>query len=238
MAMDLEARLGIASPTEVGTWVESMAFDALAQRKAVLAEIESSSSRIVDVSELTGSVARSSEPGSWASGIVAGPSRSTLRDRKGPLVDSIPVSVETATPWWRGIPALLLLGALLLGGVVLLLVLRTRPPVAPPVAEVAASVSTAAPPRAVPAAVETASAAPTATAAVTATAAATTVAAASAAAALAVAPTAAHGPAEAPRAQPVRPAAPPKRAAAVECDPPYSLDAQGHKHWKDECFRK
>jgi serine/threonine-protein kinase len=38
------------------------------------------------------------------------------------------------------------------------------------------------------------------------------------------------------------PAAPtsvkPAPAAALNCDPPYSLDGLGHKIWKDECFRK
>jgi hypothetical protein len=24
---------------------------------------------------------------------------------------------------------------------------------------------------------------------------------------------------------------------AIDCTPPYSLDAQGHKVWKDACFR-
>ena len=56
----------------------------------------------------------------------------------------------------------------------------------------------------------------------------------SAAAASAPAQAMAHAP---PAAHPA--AVPPARPAAeIDCDPPYSLDDQGHKHWKDECFRK
>ncbi len=54
MAIDIERCLGLASPTQVGAWVESVAREVLAHRAAVIAEIESSSSRVVDVSELLG----------------------------------------------------------------------------------------------------------------------------------------------------------------------------------------
>ena len=228
MAMDLESAVGLASPTQVGAWVESLAQNALAQRAATVAEIESSSSRVVDVAHLTQSDAEAVISGAPpALGTSMPPAYGVGNVRAAN--DSVR-SMLQAPRWRRGrVPWALGGAGLLVACIAVLLGLHRSPPVASmaalsPSAAPSAIASEAPPPSSVASLPEPPLAA-------------------SSAEAVPSAEVPAHRPPEA--AVPARPATPrpvvvPARrpTVAVDCAPPYSLDAQGHKHWKDACFRK
>ena len=223
MAMDLESAVGLASPTQVGAWVESLAQNALAQRAATVAEIESSSSRVVDVAHLAESDAQAILSGTPPPGQVAALSAYGAGAWRAEN-DSIPVMVQ-APRWRRGLALWVLGGATLLVACIgVLLGLHRSPPV----------VSTAALSLSAPSAVVAGAPLPSS--------------AASPAPSLAVSSPGAARSAEVPARRPresagkavtpspvVVPAQRPN--VTIDCDPPYSLDAQGHKHWKDACFR-
>jgi len=249
MAIDLEACLGLASPTQVGAWVDSVAHDALAHRAAIVAEIESASSQWSDVTF--------AGPFSGAPSVPAPESGISLNHRSGvsryessaahsllppPASDDfLPGAGPTSRRWGRRAIALgcaLSLGAL---GVITFFHGARRfasghpssasPSTMMPPGSGAPSVSPAAPspPSADGPAIEGSdSVAPTAAAA----------AAIASASAVATRPPVrgtvdrqAPGKAKAPVAAP-------PLSADPDCDPPYSLDARGHKIWKDACFRK
>jgi serine/threonine protein kinase len=239
MALEVEACLGLASPVQVGAWVESLAHVALAQRAATLAEIESSSSRALDRSEVPSFA-------SHASGVMA---RAAAQPPSLPALDSIPVVVDSAPArsrkvWFAAGAALLAL----VGIAGAATIHRTGPaslegapspsplaaPSAPPGgADPARPSATAIPaaviPAAVSASVEPSRAEPSPPAA-------SSTAAPEGAAQQSAAPSRALSPNAATPAPNLRRAPPPTRA--VDCEPPYSLDAQGHKIWKEACFRK
>jgi hypothetical protein len=241
MALEVEACLGLASPVQVGAWVESLAHVALAQRAATLAEIESSSSRALDRAAMPSQASYAS----YASGVMA---RAAAESARLPALDSIPVLVESPSgrrrTLWLASAALL---ALL--GVTVLVVLHRTGPAPRPLAVAALSVPPSASPMATAEASPSAQTAPASAASTTGPALAEPrVAGASppgpssgspeASAQSPSAPPPIRSPAAnaAPLAAPaMRRAAPPR---ALDCDPPYSLDPQGHKIWKEACFRK
>jgi serine/threonine-protein kinase len=137
MAMDLESVVGLASPTQVGAWVESLAQSALAQRAATIAEIESSSSRVVDVPQLTQAFMSGAPPAGDAShelpayGLrAATPANDAVRGRR--LLRNGPVA------WLLG-------GVILLVPVIAVLAVLVGLRRAPPVAPVALALSSGSP---------------------------------------------------------------------------------------------
>jgi serine/threonine protein kinase len=224
MAMDLESAVGLASPTQVGAWVESLAQNALALRAATIAEIESSSSRVVDVPYMT-------QPNAQALLSEAAPAGQTGQGPPAyglhaprPANDSIP-PVARSRGLYQGPLPWLVGGALLLVACLALLAVARHAPAPAPVALAGSAV----------AARPGASAAPLPSAAVSEPPAASVTASA--------APAEVSPPVPNLSAHP-RPAVhwpvvvPVKRPIATDCTPPYSLDAQGHKQWKDACFRE
>jgi serine/threonine-protein kinase len=242
MALDLEACLGLASPSQVGTWVESLAGSALSLRAAAIAEIESSSSTVVDVTELA--QLESTPPESGVSPrLAASPLASGLSSNFGlgpprPANDSIPVMFDPSRRRTRRVVVGLLCASAIAAGAGFLLIVQHASPMAAPVSSAAVAPASSPPlppssqsnllpapnplaPTTVPVPIAASALAPRAamTAAVPRSAPAT--------------PMGTHG--AVPRPTPAPTARP---TSEVDCDPPYSLDDQGHKHWKDECFRK
>ena len=234
-AIALERCIGIASSTEVGEWVESMAHGALTKRAEKIAEIESSSANI-QPQELT------------TAGVPEGLSTSPSGVRNGPhpaadppvsqasQLSSISVSRETsaAKKPRRNLVIAIAGAATLFGALIVFLTLKlghktedARPATTTDTPRATATETIAPPPPPTTAPTATQAVAPAATATVTATATAT----------------AAH---TAPRHTTTSVAPPPTATATVtataaatsskNCDPPYTLDAKGHKIWKRECM--
>jgi eukaryotic-like serine/threonine-protein kinase len=224
MAMDLENTVGLASPTQVGAWVESLAQNALAQRAATIAEIESSSSRVVDVPYLTQSSAQALASDAAPAGETGhDPPAYGLRAPR-PANDSIP----PVSRWWgfRKGPWLVGGAVVMVACTVLLSVLRRAPELAPVALPASTTLVTrpGAPPAPPPSgAVADPPSAPGA-----------------ASAASAVVPPLAPDVSAHPRPAVRWPVVVPVKHPTVttDCTPPYSLDAQGHKQWKDACFRE
>jgi serine/threonine-protein kinase len=234
MALDLEACLGLASPSQVGSWVEASARTELAKRAAAMAEIEHSSSQVVDVATLT----RFAEGGSPASGVSLLPS-----DGRRPGDDSLDAS-QSETVHHGSVPLMFdparrrarIRKRVVLGAAVIAVVAGASAfaisalhstagsgieksessamiqpasgtsPIIPPLE------STPSPAAALPPHTESdlsARYAPESS-------------------------TSSHATNTAPRPPPPST----RRSPTLDCDPPYSLDEQGHKHWKDACFRK
>ncbi len=219
MACDLERCVGLASPTEVGEWVESLAHSALAKRSKALAEIESSSSRALDPREL-----------SERSGPLSG-----TMTTEGSGADSSRSLSMTGTTWRGRARRLAAFGIVFVLAVAIGAFLIMRRP-----REMAASAATppfsAAPPlsayRASDSAsvtVPTADPSPVAEAVFLRT--------QMGAPAAPPAPSAIEAKAVAKVSTEVKPAGAKRPGQTLACEPPYALDAQGHKHWKADCFR-
>lgn len=266
MAMALEGCMGLASPTQVGAWVELVAHDALARRAAIVAEIESLSARSSDWSDLA--LGASMLPAT-ESGVSLSPPKGMLSAEPSTAytVRSMPAAndaVTNVTSTGRaGIPtrrhtARWMAGALTVSsvGALAFLLVAHRPgrSLSGPVGAIAtahdARVAVAAP---VPSTVS-ARAAASAVSVSGSLALASTAAPVSSSSAgpspsrsppvLGGARPASHSATAAERAAPAKARPSPSlatRPIAVpdpECDPPYALDDQGHKIWKEECFRK
>jgi serine/threonine-protein kinase len=249
MAMKLEECIEPASPTQVGQWVDSTAHAALAKRGATLAAIENSSSRALEADANAASASSHVFPGSGTS--LAGfegsdsvepsseyslPSRRDARDMTTAGHGTRRTTgARRSWSWIIGAAFLLTVAA------AFLFVRRLERPAAdvvhgPGAREVATASASAAPPGPSGEPPPTVPSAPPASAEPTARATAS------------AAPTAARGSGReagegstgTAGTRTVRSVPPPVKRAVVtlDCDPPYSLDAQGHKIWKDECFRK
>jgi serine/threonine-protein kinase len=235
MALALERCIGIAAPSEVGEWVESIAQEELAKRARRVAEIERRCATNGSEPDLTSGVAdvpRVEEPpGESVSGIRVGelPSQvSTISVSKSEHSVTPPPVARRKTPPW-----LFLAGGVALGVLATGLLVSSRA-TSPPIAATGSSGGTTA--SAAPAPTSPAPSSTTATIAV------------SASTAEAAPPsTGTHGmppppPSSAPAPVPVKATAPkpPPRAVAAkppaECDPPFTRDAQGHKHYKLQCL--
>jgi serine/threonine protein kinase len=230
-AIALERCVGVASPTEVGEWVEAIAHGALAKRAERIAEIESSSSNAAAKIDL-GKTTVTSTDASVRTSV-------DLPVSQASQLSSISVS-KSAVPMRSRTPLFVGLGIAALSFAVVSFVILARrgvpasspEPRAPdPTASAAstipapppASAAATAPPAAQPStAVATATVPPT-----SASAAATTVAA----------KPAAHATHTTHAAHTAHTAAPaPTAAHPKNCDPPYTLDDKGHKIWKPECM--
>ena len=237
MAIALERCGRMASPSEVGEWVERVAADELLKRAARVAEIESVTSQQGSkhaealIAEATRSAPRVEERSSVSSqvtsAVVAIPvSRSAPRGQDpDSQLSSISVS-RSGQPSRRGgskkgMAALLVLGAVgVLSGAVLVGRRSVTPAAPPPVSQAAPSppaidlppVVADIPPVAAndtPALPPAKSPSPT---------------------------TAGTTPAPRPLVRP--PPRPPPPSPKSSCDPPYTIDAAGHKKYKLECVSK
>jgi serine/threonine-protein kinase len=258
MAVDLDACLGMASPTEIGEWVEATAADELRERASHIAEIERSASEAVDQDRLaasrdgvgasTGVARRSPEIQSLVWG------RTTPRDdlappsaRTQPDVSQVSsLSLAHATvPSGKGrthkVVSTLLISAsalVLLLGLVVFSQTRAVGSLSPATRSVDPTAKSGlAPPGNQPVIVHGAPPPAAATSSVPASSASAT-----------APPSAPRAPAPPPpaRAQPWRatppavtsvPApAPASVSAPGECNPPYTADAKGHIHFKPNCL--
>jgi serine/threonine-protein kinase len=254
MGAALERCVGLASPSEVAEWVEGLARPALVARADRVAEIESSSERIFVLPPEGVTDEALTEPDA-AAGIGpdnkgafppqtaqtappfasdAFPSRPAAAGLVDPVsqrsqLSSISVSRTGRPPPERRTTLFVAIGA----AAFLLLVLVAV------VGKVIArgSTATSLAPSTAPKAIDSATMAPATTAAATTTP--TTITAPLAATSTSVKPvvpqTTVHAPATTarPTASPTTSAAQPPRTG---CDPPYAIDADGHKKWKPECI--
>ena len=225
LALALERCVGIASPTEVGEWVEAVAHGALAKRAEAIAEIESSSANL-SAQELTATAPLPNDIPSQPSGVRA---QADPPIPQASQLSSISLSRETspAKPK-RGllVAAIATLAALVGVLIIVLLSMKTRTEVKPTATE-SPTVSVA------PAVTVTATAAAASTVAVAAT---TTPPASTTPPAVTTSPPIKHGHGGTTSTQAVTAPPPPATTAPKNCDPPYTLDAKGHKIWKRECM--
>jgi len=221
-AVALERCVGVASSTEVGEWVESIAHGALVKRAEKIAEIESSSTSNARIDFGKTSVTTASSPGVPAN---ADPPVSQASQLSSISVSKSAVPLRSRTPV---LVAAAIAVASLLGIVLFVALLHGRTPAETVAAPSAPGASRdpaipPVPPDTTPAANAPQTAAPPATATATESAAAPPT------------PTHTHGhvvihypP------HPTATAAPPPHPK--NCDPPYTLDSNGHKLWKPECI--
>jgi serine/threonine protein kinase len=265
MAMALEGCLGLASPTQVGAWVELVAHEALARRAAIVAEIESLSARSTDWSELAlgASLLPALESGvslSPPKGLPTGEPSTAYTVRNLRAANDAVTHVSSSgrrgmrTRSYRGRWMAGTLALSLLGGLALLHIVHrpghfaSGPSRSIATAQdarttvVATASSVVAAQAATSAASVPASVGPVAAAAPAVSSSSAGPSPARSSSALGGARPASHNAAD--RAVTVKarpspaPATRPSSAPDPECDPPYALDDQGHKIWKEECFRK
>jgi eukaryotic-like serine/threonine-protein kinase len=234
MALALEQCAGIASPSEVGVWVDSLARESLSKRSVSVNEIEASSSNVMisglpaDLTQvLTPATppplpvvepAPLSAPASAPADTVTSPGMAMTEAPRAP-----PALGPRAQSRWL-VPALAIFGVIALGFA--LRPLWQGPPApATQATEASSSLTVAAPPLSATAAQQP-SAAP-----LPALPAATLAPSATAAPALAVKPAATTT-----TAAPAKPGAAGKKPRGAGCEPPYTIDSAGHKHYKVECF--
>ena len=213
MALALEACVGVASPSEVGDWVETTARAALSKRSDTITGIESQPQAqpqpeaATVITETAGASAKAAEPAAPApsqqdvssiavEGPVGMPARSPRRTLAVAAIVAVPLLVAGALFFSRAAPA--------------------------PVPVASASPSPA----------SSASSAPPATPAPSATVAA--VASSSPPPNVTAAPSASVSAPPPPAAHQAH--APAAKARPSGCDPPYTTDAQGHRHYKMECL--
>jgi serine/threonine-protein kinase len=196
-ALAIEQTIGLASPSEVGEWVERVAGDELHRRAARIAEIESASFQGTTDPRIGLSPAPAEPPHSQVSSISV----------SRPAVSMTPPAVKRGVKAFVGVAA-----ALALTGIGLAVVAVEDRLDGGSLAQ--------APPNEIAPDTQTLSRVGPATAA-------------KKAAPVVVAPP----PAPPPPPPPARPAPPPVRRPNP-CDPPYTVDAAGHKKYKVECFGK
>ncbi len=221
MALALERCTRLAPPSEVGEWVERTAGQVLVMRAQNLAEIESISSHVPLTAIPTpppAAPAKPSEPSGPASAKADGVSSSQLSSisvAKSGVPEAHAAPASRRRGWvWGGAMLVVALGA---AGAFREISARKEAASQP-----SEAVPSAAPP-------------PSSSAAEAAASAASTVAAPSASAS----PSAASASASA-SAVVVKPPPPPPRprhpSKLEGCDPPYTIDAEGHKHYKLNCL--
>jgi serine/threonine-protein kinase len=231
MALDMERCVGVASSSEVGEWVESLAHDDLLKRASRVAEIESASSSpgsargpgaLPSVGEMPTTVSRTSPDG-----VQAPPElRSDVSSiAVSPMLSAIPRQGRARTAVVAGTAVV---GTLLVVSTLLLAFRREAAPSTTTLLSASPPTASAAPvPAAEPIPVSASSDPPTiqvtdlptATATPTPT---TEIPTATATATPALAPR---------RHIFFRP------APAPDCDPPFTIDDVGHKHYKPACLK-
>jgi serine/threonine protein kinase len=231
MALALERCFGIASPAEVGAWVESLAGELLVERAQRVAEVESHSS--AGGGPLHDAPPRS--PSLDASGGYAPRTRAEEDDGTRSLLSSVsvssalvpePASVRRGRRAWG---AALGLGAILLAGGAGFLALRSGLTQAPfpsapgnesqPTSSTSASSApdSTSPPASPP--TESSASPPVVDAG-------------------APSPTRVARPSRGSPHNRAGPSAAPGKGPSADCDPPFTLDDDGHKHFKPECYLK
>jgi serine/threonine protein kinase len=225
MARELEACVGLATPAEVGEWVQAMAGDPLRERAYVISRMESQSGSMPGAT--TGVLAASDVPDAETS--VSDVHLSQSRpSASGPISNRMRLAALSPPPAMRAAlkvtmpagPALIVAALAIAAGIVIATVLALRPHATP--AAPSAPVSAQAPVPPVPADPAAASA--------------PTVDIAELPPAADSAPTTTHPPGPPARVSPPVPApAPPAPKPRANCDPPYVYDADGLKHYKREC---
>ena len=241
LAVELERCVGIAPASEIGEWVENLAHDELLRRASRVTEIESASSSGVGVPRALPSV------GQMPTTVSTAPAEDTLQQPRSPDsrsdLSSIAVSPILAAeprraPTRFGLVAKASSAAAVLLVAVLLVVGLRRPDrsdAAPASASAGATTPAAAAPPA--SSDETAAVTPPPPSAVAAPEASSSDVAPPAATSAAL-----PAPAPAPVAHPHRTFAPaprpaPARSPGADCDPPFTIDAVGHKHYKPACLQ-
>ena len=242
LALDLERCVGVTSPSQVGEWVESLAHDELLKRASCVAEIESVSSSssagrpqslpaIVDMpttvtatsptSEAFQPVSAQPDIRSDVSSIAVSPILSAAPRRAPPRIAFLAGAASAV--------AVLLV-------VVLLFVFRDSAPASEgnsSAASLGASTHPSPPPMD-PTPVASTSASPSAAA----DPAESPSVPAIAATALPTAPPTVPPATRRRFSPPPTPQTAPKHApAGVDCDPPFTIDALGHKHYKPACLQ-
>jgi serine/threonine-protein kinase len=214
MAVDLERCVSLAPPSEVGEWVQTLAYDELLARASRVAELESASSP--SSTRQPGSVLSLEMP-TTVSRSSAELDRATTEPELRSEVSSIAVSPILPVQPRRPLPRGALVGGAAGAGVLLvlfaLLLVRREPPAVYQGSPAAASLLPPSPPPSSPAPSpppQPVASAPAATA--------------SAIPVLSLP----HAP---PAAKPTGP------TRTADCDPPFTIDAVGHKHYKPACFK-
>jgi serine/threonine protein kinase len=222
MARALEACAGLASPAEVGDWVQAMAGEELERRAETIARVESQSGTMpAAVETLSQADLQTSISDVRSSPSMSGPISSRLRVAALAAPPAMRAALRVTIPTG---PALIVGALAITAGIVLATILALRSRSESPGPSPSASASWPTPPAtvaAVPMPAETAAASSTAIATEEPALSATT---AVSPARPAARPTFPVGPAVAPVAKP-----------RANCDLPYVYDVDGVKHYKREC---
>jgi serine/threonine protein kinase len=224
MAVALENCMGVASPTEVGEWVERTAGDLLRQRSARIADIESDSSSPARLTTPSpeghpsrGRLLEAPEAFSPAGADPLLHTQVTSPTVSGATTPARPATRRRAAPW-----------VLAAGGAATVLVLfaasRKIPERAPQVAA-----RTTEPVESSPSADPPGASSPSPLAASPPSAATAPVAPTAPMASVSRAVDPAHARGITPRRPPL--------SHKPDCDPPYTLDSAGHQRFKEQCFR-
>ncbi|MFS8069890.1 MAG: hypothetical protein ACMG6S_26290, partial [Byssovorax sp.] len=219
MALALEQCAGIASPSEVGVWVDSLARESLSKRSVSVNAIEASSSNPmlrVTSSDLTIELTPSALAAPATPPADAGSSPG-MAIAEGAAAPAAPAPRQQSR--WL-VPALAVFGLIALGFALRPLWQGTSSPETQ--AASASSLSVAAP---LPVAVQAPSAAPAPAPSVDSLAASAAAPAPMATASSKASSKSAQGPTTVA-----------KKPRGAGCEPPYTIDAAGHKHYKVECF--
>jgi serine/threonine-protein kinase len=236
MALELERCVGIASPSEIGAWVTSLAGPALAERSQLVTEIERSSASRSSLEPSTGGDSEVTQGTPVSKPRVSRQMMTATTEDVESSITFKPTQETRRPPEPRRsmlVPGLIG-GAVVVMGLVAARTLMHGPtssagpaPSAVPVPPSSASVPVVSREPAVEGGVV--SAAP-----------------ASSGVTSAVPPSTSAPPddskpgvkrASGPSTRPAPPGVAPKAAAPADCNPPYYFDDQGHKHYKDACFR-
>jgi serine/threonine-protein kinase len=215
MALDLERCAGVASTSEVGEWVESLAGTELSKRAALMAAIEGATpTRPSERIRVPQSATTSDMPTNPALGSRR--EEAAAVEAPAPDSDVSHVTVAPALPaaqrrWRRAVALIAAIAVVLVGGLVLAFAGYRKPPPAPvihvehaaqpdPVLDVAPAASQSSDP--------------------------------------AVDSAAAQAPAAAASSLHARPAAshPTVRSPKPDCATPFTIDDKGHKHYKAACL--
>jgi serine/threonine-protein kinase len=230
MAADMERCVGVASPMEIGDWVDQLAGGELAERATILAQIEAPPHASSEPTLKTAAFPKSRTLGGapapqtpTATQTAQTPTEVEVRSETSHVVETPPPAVASK----RGRPSVTALAAVGAGLAAVVITLGGRPAVQPPPRAVTAD----SPPDAHGALAATPPAPPSSP---------------SDGPAAAPADAAGAPPPVVPKLEPsIAPAAAgsaararerPLRKATRNCDPPYVLDAAGHHRYKPECL--
>jgi serine/threonine-protein kinase len=247
MALDLERCAGIASASEVGEWVESLAHDELLKRASCVAEIES-------VSTLSPRSVSMPSAEDMPTVLTASASVPNSQRPAGPSEESTVAPILTTEPR-RQTHRLAIVasagGAIALAALLVVIVHGGSAPrtgAAPAAAPLAPSLESPSAPELAGAAASSPAASSLAMAGAPEgagtniapglqTVSPSSLPAASTKPPARSPPTAWRRPAPVPVPTSTMPMPPPRQPAVVDCDPPFTIDDKGHKHYKPACLQ-